>query len=148
MGIDTYASTRPDEIVLTPEQEHAFKAAQIELCGGLFSGGCGSFRGKIYIILILEITGESLFQEWIPPENVKRMDQALQNFYRAHRHRIEALQGYRSPPDEGEEQVSPNEDRSRSLPEDLDLPELQDLGELCRFFKVCADHDLGLINWG
>lgn len=41
------------------------------------SGPPDSFRGKVYDDLIRDITGESLYQEWIPPDRVKKMYQAL-----------------------------------------------------------------------
>jgi hypothetical protein len=48
MGLDTYASRSPDDIELTEEDIQAFQEADITLCGGLFSGNDGSFRGKVY----------------------------------------------------------------------------------------------------
>ena len=70
MGLDTYASRSPDEIVLTEEDLQAFADAQITLCGGLFSVVDDSFRGKVYVNLILELTGENLTQYFIPLEKV------------------------------------------------------------------------------
>jgi hypothetical protein len=55
MGLDTYASRSPEDLVLTEEDLQAFADAQIELCGGIFSGEGGSFRGKVYAELILEM---------------------------------------------------------------------------------------------
>ena len=76
MGLDVYAVRSP-EIGLTEEDEQAFKEAGIELCGGIYSGDNGSFRGKVYDMLILDLTGVSLYQEWIPPETVREMAEAL-----------------------------------------------------------------------
>jgi hypothetical protein len=73
MGLDTYASRSPEDLVLTEEDLQAFADAQIELCGGIFSGEGGSFRGKVYASLLLDITGVSLYAEWIPPETVHQM---------------------------------------------------------------------------
>lgn len=78
MGLDTYASRSPGDRVLTAEDEQAFEDASIELCGGMFSGDDGSFRGKIYAPVVLDVTGVSLFQEWIPPAVVSEMATALQ----------------------------------------------------------------------
>lgn len=78
MGLDTYASRLPGDRVLTAEDEQAFEDASIELCGGMFSGEGGSFRGKIYAPVVLDITGVSLLQEWIPPAVVSEMANALQ----------------------------------------------------------------------
>ncbi|MEA3327836.1 MAG: hypothetical protein U9R53_11120 [Chloroflexota bacterium] len=77
MGLDTFASRSPEDIVLSKEDIQAFTDAEISLCGGLFSGYGGSFRGKVYASLILSITGESLYAEWIPPETVHAMYDAL-----------------------------------------------------------------------
>ena len=44
LGLDTYASRTVGTSDLTAEDEMAFDAAGIELCGGFNSGGSGSFR--------------------------------------------------------------------------------------------------------
>lgn len=119
MGLDVYASNTPDEIALTPEQAQAFEDADISLCGGIFSGSGGSFRGKVYVDLVLEITGESLLQDWIPPETVREMYAALLAC-------------------DAKDAVEDG-DLERNTP--------QDVVELRRFFEVCADHGLGLIGW-
>lgn len=80
MGLDTYASHSSDDVELTDEDSQAFVDAEIQLCGGMFSGEGGSFRGKVYASLILEITGESLYQTWIPPETVREMYSKLMAF--------------------------------------------------------------------
>ena len=76
MGLDVYAVRSP-EVGLSEEDERAFDEAGIELCGGIFSGDSGSFRGKVYDTLILDLTGVSLYQIWIPPETVQEMAVAL-----------------------------------------------------------------------
>lgn len=120
MGLDTFASRSPDDIELNPEDTQAFQDADIQLAGGIFSGGNdGSFRGKIYQILIREITGVSLLQDWIPPETVREMSQAL-----ADCDPQEAIDG------------SDTWDRTPD-----------DILELRKFFKVCAVRNLGLVNW-
>ena len=119
MGLDTYASKSQDDLELSAEDIEAFEDARIELCGGIFSGEGGSFRGKVYSILIHEITGESLYQEWIPPETVKDMYQALA--------------------DCDPEQAIADSDSWERVPEEII--------ELRKFFKVCAERDLGLLNW-
>jgi hypothetical protein len=62
MGLDTYAARSPGNIELTEEDIQAFQEADISLCGGLFSGdgNDGSFRGKVYVMLVLEITARTL----------------------------------------------------------------------------------------
>ena len=77
MGLDTYASRSPGDRVLTAEDEQAFEDASIELCGGMFSGDDGAFRGKVYAPVVLDVTGVSLLQEWIPPAVVSEMANAL-----------------------------------------------------------------------
>jgi hypothetical protein len=117
VGLDTYASRAPADVSLTEEDEQAFEDAQIELCGGMYSGDGGSFRGKVYADVVLEVAGVSLYQQWIPPDEVARMATAL-----------EACD-----PDQVAEaggRVAPDEVRS-----------------LAKFLRVCADRGLGLIGW-
>lgn len=118
MGLDTYASRSQDDIVLTGDDVQAFAEAQIELCGGIFSGEEGSFRGKVYVMLVLEITDENLAQDWIPPETVRHMYASLLACDPA-----EAINqwGFRNTVDE--------------------------ILELRKFFKVCSERGLGLIGW-
>jgi hypothetical protein len=120
MGLDTYAAHTPDDIELTEEDIQAFMNADISLCGGIFSGdGCdGSFRGKVYAEAVLEITEESLYQEWIPPETVHKMYQSLKAF--------NLDQGIFS----GRYDILP-----------------ADILELRKFFKVCSERGLGLVAW-
>jgi len=119
MGLDTYASKTPGEIQLTPEQSRAFEEADIHLCGGVLSSGGASFRGKVYVEVILDATGECLCQDWIPPERVGSMYQALAA-------------------------CDPEEVAERS---DIWVVSPEEIIGLRRFFKVCAEHELGLIGW-
>jgi hypothetical protein len=119
MGLDNYASNSSEEMTLTPEQAQAFEAADIQLCGGLFSGAGGSFRGKIYAPLIAEITGVSLYQEWIPPTTVRKMYQKLSAV-------------------DPEAYIRENNGWEGQKLDILDLR---------AFFKVCAERNLGLIGW-
>lgn len=80
MGLDTYASRSADEIILNDEDLQAFSKAEITLCGGILSGNDGSFRGKIYQMMIMDITNQSLHQDWISPETVEEMYKALLDF--------------------------------------------------------------------
>jgi hypothetical protein len=118
MGLDTYASRSPEDLVLTEEDLQAFADAQIELCGGIFSGEGGSFRGKVYAELILDITDESLYQEWIPPDTVHKMYRSLAAY------ELLLLQ-----------------DGKANGCSDVEIPDLR------KFFKVCSDRGLGLIGW-
>lgn len=127
MGLDTYASRQPGDVELTPEDEAAFAAADVQLCGGIFSGSDGSFRGKIYDSLVLEATGASLYQEWIPPEQVKEMSERL-NAYTSSQ--LAAIS----------EKVDGSFDRSRAHSAEA-------CAELQAFFRVCAERGLGLLGW-
>jgi hypothetical protein len=118
MGLDAYASRSPDDIVLTEEDLQAFADAQIELCGGIFSGEGGSFRGKVYASLIFEITDVSLYEEWIPPETVHEMYRAIAAY----------------------EFLGAGDDHEGE-PMEIEIPDLR------KFFKICSDRGLGLIGW-
>ena len=117
MGLDTYAM-RGSDIELTKEDLAAFEAADIQLCEGVPSGLTYGFRGKVYDDLVLEITGESLYQDWIPPKRVKRMYEAL-----AKCNPEEAAKG----------------NYFYSITE-------SDVVNLRKFFKVCAERNLGLVG--
>jgi len=119
MGLDTFASRSPEEIILSEEDIQAFNDAEIFLCGGLFSGEGGSFRGKVYASLVLSITDESLYAEWLSPETVRAMYEAL-----AACDPQDAVDGLRYP----------------------DHPP-EDVIELRKFFKVCSKRGLGLLGW-
>jgi hypothetical protein len=75
MGLDTYASRSPAEDGLTPEDIAVFDTLDLRLCEWI---GDGSFRGKVYDELVLEVTGISLYQQWIPCEEVARMAAAFE----------------------------------------------------------------------
>jgi len=119
VGLDTFASHSSDEIELSDADIQAFSNADISLCGGIFSGGGndGSFRGKVYAELILEITGESLYSEWIPPETVQEMCTSLMVCDPEEA----ADWGYRNT--------------------------AQEVVELRKFFQVCVQRGLGLVGW-
>jgi len=63
MGLDNVISRSADDDVLTPEDERALNESGISLCGGVFSDGVTSFRGKVYDRFVSEVTGVSLHQE-------------------------------------------------------------------------------------
>ena len=119
MGLDTFAAHTPDDIELTEADIQAFKDADITLCWGILTsdGSEGSFRGKVYESIIREITGVSLYQEWIPPETVQEM--------------YEAIKAY---------ELSKWED------EEID-PKDSEPSDLCKFFKVCSKRGLCLVAW-
>jgi len=75
MGLDTYASRSPGDVVLTPEDEAVFKALDLKLCEWI---GDGSFRGKVYIDVVDAVAGVCLTMEWITPEEVAEMAAAFE----------------------------------------------------------------------
>ena len=120
MGLDTYAARAPDDEELGEEDEQAFEEAGILLCRGLNSGhgGDGSFRGKVYSYTVEEVTGVSLYEEWIPPKTVEKMADAF-------------------------EQCDPE----AVAREDASGPCAREIRDLAKFFRICADRGLGLIGW-
>jgi hypothetical protein len=63
MGLDTYAVKPTPEDGLYPPADRDHFAGVGSLTGGIFSGnGSGSFRGKVYDMLVEEATGQSLYQ--------------------------------------------------------------------------------------
>lgn len=119
MGLDTFAARTPDG-KLTKEDMGAFEKADIHLYGGVFSGSAPSFRGKLYDGVIHDITGISLYQEWIPPDEVKKMCEAL-------------------------ELCDPEE-----IIKDAKYTNVVTsaaITELRKFFRVCAQRGLGLVGW-
>jgi hypothetical protein len=131
MGLDNFASRLKDPIWLTPDDYQAFSDAEIDLMGGLFSGNPGSFRGKMYDLLLLDITGVSPLQLWIPPEIVRDMYKALVSCDPAM-----ILSKYQHEFEDREEEY-----RGPSL-EELSTNIL----ELRKFFGVCAERGLGLVG--
>jgi hypothetical protein len=102
------------------EDAAAFEAADIELCGGVISGSPGSFRGKVYDRLVFAITGVSLYQEWIPPDRVEQMCEALL-------HCDPADYADCNDPRFGDPQST--------------------VENLRRFFRVCVQRGLGIVGW-
>jgi hypothetical protein len=82
MGLDTYAvygkghhkyNDDPQASNLVPDELFP----KNNLCGGLFSGGGNSFRGKVYNDWVEYCTGVSLYEEEIPADVVEQMYKAL-----------------------------------------------------------------------
>lgn len=139
MGLDNYAAHGPDrefqngELVFCSDQDleamgfepltdddiEAFEQADIHLCGGVLSGAEGSFRGKVYDLLVHDITGESLYQAWIPPQRVKKMYEALMR-------------------------CDPKTAVERNYVYNL---KETDIINLRKFFRVCSERNLGLTAW-
>jgi len=119
MGLDTVAAHSLDDVDLTEEDLQAFKDVGIPRVGIISADEIGIFRGKVYEEVIRRITGVSLYQEWIPPETVVEMYQAIKAY------EISKWQ----------------EDDENVDPEDVEH------SDLCKFFKVCAERGLGLVAW-
>ena len=122
MGLDNFASRTRGDVSLTPEDERAFVEAGIQLCGSMSTDGISSFRGKIYTVFVTEVTGESLSEEWLPPETVAGMADKLAA----------------CDPDAAGEELDLYKD---AVPSPFEIRCLQ------RFFRLCADRGLGLIGW-
>lgn len=119
MGLDNYARGPKGE-ELNDADLAAFEAAGPNLCGGIVSGDPGSFRGKVYFSLVLEITGVSLTDDFIEPARVKEMYEALRDcepslFAEHYNEQVGELEGQ--------------------------------IRELRTFFKVCAERGLGIASW-
>jgi hypothetical protein len=52
----------------------------INLCGGLFTDGGSSFRGKVYAGLVEDVSGYSLFDDLITNEGVGEICRAFEDF--------------------------------------------------------------------
>jgi hypothetical protein len=122
VGLDNFVSRLPGDVVLTPEDERAFAESGIDLCGGMFSDGAASIRGKVYDLFVMEVTEESLYQEWIPPEKMAEMAARISKC------------------------------DAETATEGLDLgerytPTPGEIRMLQAFFGLCAQRGLGLIGW-
>ena len=124
MGLDNFASRTADGPTLTDEDKAAFASAAIDLCGGIFSDGLTSIRGKVYADLVLEVTGESLYGEWLPPEVVKAMAAALAGHTPA--------------------ELADINDSVRVGRSHLTSP--AEMADLQRFFAICAERGLGIMG--
>ena len=118
MGLDNFAKRALGED-LTEEDRAAFKAAAPNLCGGWAGEEPWDLRGKVYAVLVEEVTGESLYDDFLAPDTVKAMYEALRDC-------------------EPGEVVSYNPG--------FGDPEAQ-IRELRKFFKVCAERNLGIASW-
>src|SRR4030042_916373 len=126
MGLDNFASRFEEQTWLTPEDVQAFTDADINLCIG---GSPGSFRGREYETLVLNITGVWLGRPWITPEIVQEMylllmkcdPETLLNRYR--QIDLELDQEYSG-------------DSLEKITEEI--------LELRKFFQICVDRGLGL----
>jgi len=119
MGLDTFPSRTEEIADLSESDIKAFVNKNINLCEGLFTEGDVSVRGKVYVNVVLKITGVSLFNYWIPPDTVCEMWQAFENC-------------------DSEEFYKSNAGIRNSDP--------YSINELRKYFKVCAERKLGLVG--
>jgi hypothetical protein len=80
--------------------------------------GTAGFRGKLYDELIYNVTGVSVYQGWLPPEVVRQMWVALE----------------RCDPEEVTKEIEAYKESITPF----------DVAELRKFFRVCAEHNLGI----
>lgn len=100
---------------MTEEDLKAFEEADIHL-----GQGHGGFRGKLYQELIFNVTGVSLYEDWIPPEVVRQMWEALE----------------RCDPEEVTKKIEVYNDSNTPFA----------VGELRKSFRVCVERNLGLVS--
>ena len=55
------------------QQAQAFADAEIQLCGGILRGAESTFGVNVTHDIFVDITGVSLYQDWISPDVVKKM---------------------------------------------------------------------------
>ena len=128
MGLDNFASHFEELTWLSPEDCQAFSDADINLCIG---GSPGSFRGREYETLVLNITGVWLGKPWIMPEIVQEMYLMLMKCDPE-----TLLERYRQIDLELDQEYSG--DSLEKITEDI--------LELRKFFQICVDRGLGPIG--
>lgn len=80
MGLDTYAVYGRDHNKYVKEGNNNIPDELFpnnRLCGGMFSGGGNSFRGKVYADYVEWVTDVSLYEEIIDADLVKVMAEQL-----------------------------------------------------------------------
>ena len=120
MGLDTYAERVQG--ALTREDRSVCEALDLKLCEWI---GDGSFHGKVHDEVASAVTGVSLYQEWIAPDEVLSLARALDAHSAEDLARLWDGLGVPSGPTHSSQETT----------------------ELKRFFRVCADRGLGLIGW-
>ena len=123
MGLDTYAAYGKDHNNYVEDGSNLLPDAYFtknNLCGGLFSGGGPSFRGKIYDDYVTWATGETLYNEEIDPDTVKHMADML----------VKAS----------------FDDFARETGNSWEITE-EDTKQLAEWFRVVADHNGIVVGW-
>ena len=123
MSWDIFVSRVEGEWNFTKEDLQAFLAAEINLGHWVCIEDQISFSGRLYDDLLFEITGQSLFSSWTKPACVKEI---YDKFMRC------------DPEKEILKYKYNDNDRFKYSVEDIQ--------ELRKFFRVCAERNLGLIG--
>ncbi len=78
MGLDVFIRPGPHKYP-SAEDVAAFAAlGDLPLVGWLAEHDFIAFRGKVYEDFVFRVCGISLYQDWIPPDEVSQMAQALE----------------------------------------------------------------------
>ena len=106
----------------------------LRLCGGMCSAnGSGSFRGKVYEAFIEATTGESLYQDRIPNERIKKMATLLESV---------PENDIETPEREELGEIAPGLQAFRTT-----HPDINELRDLKRMFRAYADAGAALVAW-
>jgi hypothetical protein len=117
MGLDTYPSRSPDDVVLTPADVAALAELEARLC--MWDPDDGSFRGDVYLEVVDRVAGVCLTQDWIAAGEVAEMAAAFAA--RDPEEIVRAAKGDRYP------------------------VTAEEVCSLRQVLRVCADRGLGLI---
>lgn len=135
MGLDTYAVVLKDNGDFSIEEAKRIfmrdrLSRHILLVGGIFSGNGydGSFRGKCYNDLIETVTGYSLYNHLIDPEEVKEIYLKLVEF----RKKVKDEKSF---------------ERWQKKNKFSYIMSLKEFDRLILFFKICVKHNLALHGW-
>ena len=123
MSWDIFVSRVEAEWSFTKEDLQAFHNADINLGYWVCIEGQISFSGRIYSDLLFQISGYLFFSSWTPPTKVKIINNSLMAC---------------DPEEEIRDYKLNYDDRFNFS--------VEDILELQRFFRVCAERDLGLIG--
>lgn len=118
MGLDVFVQ-REGRQKPTPEDIAAFAAlGDLPLAGWMAEGAFIAFRGKVYEDFVFRVCLNSLYREWIPPQEVAEMAAALEALDYTGQEVQDVLEATRVP-----------EAHARALG---------------RVFRLCAERGLGL----
>ena len=129
MGLDTYAAYGKDHHKYDPSPEASNLVPnelfpQNNLCGGMFSGGGNSFRGKVYDSWVQFCTDVSLYEEEIPADTVAEMYEELRKMTTLHYFAQFSQDGHNS--------------------YDISFEEVQDL---LKWFEIVKNEGATIVGW-